>query len=353
MSRLLRSFIGRRPGASPSPETRRSRPQLEILEDRAVPSAAPLDLTTPGAQGFVGGALFQQANRLPAHTGPVGSFVRLQVHHPATVEQGYNTDARPLQFDENADPLLTHALRLSDVPVVVIDGVTYRQFVLEVNQTRSSPLLSLDELRLYASDAANLTGYDGNQLAGLNPLYNLDAGGDHWILLDNRLSRGGIDMTANIPEILFTGVDPNSYVYLYSKFGLNEKADGAFEEWGVALNGVSAASPPPAPSSLSGSVTSSIGGGIQGVQITLTGVDAAGNKITLVTQTDQNGNFAFANLAPGTYTLTETPPGGLPPSAETLGTLGGAIGVDQFTNIVVPSGSNGTGYNFGQIFVGS
>jgi hypothetical protein len=346
-------LFGRRPGALPSPETRRSRPQLEILEDRAVPSAATVNLTTPGSEGFVDGALFEQANRLPAHTGPVSSFVRLESHRHATVEQGYNTDARPVQFDAVPNFRDTHALRLSEVPVVVINGVEYRQFVLETNQTRSSPLLSLDELRLYASDLPNLTGYSAGQLANLNPLYDLDAGGDHWISLNNRISRGSIDMTANIPEILFSGVDPNAYVYLYSKFGVNEKADGGFEEWGVAMHGVTAASPPPAPSSLSGSVTSAIDQGIGGVQITLTGVDSAGNKITLVTRTDQYGNFAFSNLTPGIYALTETPPASGPSNAETLGTLGGAIGFDQFTNIVVPSGANGSGYHFGQVFAGS
>src|SRR5205823_2080666 len=75
------------------------------------------------------------------------------------VEQGYNTSVRPLQFDENKSPVFTRSLQLSESPDVTIDGVSYHEFLLDINQSSSNPLLSLDELRVYTSNSARLSGY--------------------------------------------------------------------------------------------------------------------------------------------------------------------------------------------------
>ena len=64
-------------------------------------------------------------------------------------EQGYNTDARPLQFDENKSPQFTRSLTLGEVPVVNVGGVEYREFLLDINQKSSASLLSLDEVRVF------------------------------------------------------------------------------------------------------------------------------------------------------------------------------------------------------------
>ena len=82
----------------------RARPFLEALEDRFVPSGLPLDLTTAGASGTIGGAIFQQGDTQPAGSGVIHSFVRIHGLGNVFQEQGYNTDARPLQFDENSSP---------------------------------------------------------------------------------------------------------------------------------------------------------------------------------------------------------------------------------------------------------
>src|SRR5205085_10008458 len=77
--------------------------------------AGVLDLTTPNASGTINGGYFQQTDYQPTGTGKIDSFVRIQAKG---IEQGYNTDYRPLQFDEKKDPQHTRSLLLSAVPIV-------------------------------------------------------------------------------------------------------------------------------------------------------------------------------------------------------------------------------------------
>ncbi len=50
--------------------------------------------------------------------------------------------------------------------------------------------------------------------------------------------------------------------------------------------------------------------GIGGVTVTLSGTTGAGEAVNLTTTTDSAGVYRFDNLAPGTYTVTVTPPSG-------------------------------------------
>src|SRR5207253_2703202 len=92
-------------------------------------------------------------------------------------EEGYNTDARPVQFDEKTDHTFTHSLRLSDVPVVLIHGVAYRQFLLDVNEPASASLVSLDQLQLYVADQGDLNHYvaSSKTLGGKSAVFDLDS----------------------------------------------------------------------------------------------------------------------------------------------------------------------------------
>ena len=76
-------------------------------------------------------------------TGLFNPYVR--VSDNLDVVQGYNTDFRPLQFNE--DSSWTDSIKLSDIPYLWKDGVLYREFQLDINQTNSNPLLSLDEVQ--------------------------------------------------------------------------------------------------------------------------------------------------------------------------------------------------------------
>src|SRR5262245_14920052 len=110
--------------------------QVETLEDRVVPAGTALDLTTLGSSGHLGDAVFAQTNVHPAGSGAIHSFLRLHGHghKDGGVEQGYNTDARPLEFNEKKDHQHTRSLNLDDVGTVNIGGTVYREFLLDINE---------------------------------------------------------------------------------------------------------------------------------------------------------------------------------------------------------------------------
>jgi hypothetical protein len=299
---------------------------IELLEDRVTPSvtAPTVDLSTHAAIGEINGALFQQADAQPTGSGVIHSFVRLQAQGAKqTAQQGYNTDARPVQFDENTSPTFTRALRLGDVPTIDIGGVTYREFLLDINQKASQPFLSLDEVRVFVGSVGNLNNYnsDSHQLNNLNAVYDMDAGGvDNWVKLNARLNQGSGkgDMRMYVPDSVFAGANDNSYLYLYSRFGLNFTANAGFEEWAVNVGGAQGAGVGGTSGSGLGSITGLVsdasGNPLVDVVIFL---DTNGNGVLdsneLYTVTDSTGHYTFDNLGAGfgdfsTYHVTQLAP---------------------------------------------
>lgn len=103
--------------------------------------------------------------------------------------------------------------------------------------------------------------------------------------------------------------------------------------------------------------------GIAGVNVSLSGTAFNGQDVcTLVTCTQAtaaDGSYLFTNLPASNstgYTVRETNSSGTPSAvlslygdgAETLGSLGGTVGADQFSGIVLSTNNAGTGYNFGE-----
>lgn len=305
-------------GANRSPKPAPTRPSivLEQLENRLTPSTTPtVDLAAHGAVGAINDAIFRQFDAQPTGTGVINSFVRLQAPNAkATVQQGYNTDYRKLQFDENTSPQFTRSLQLRDVPVVNFNGVRYREFLLDINQKASQPYLSLDELRLFAGDAPNLHGYDPvtRQLAGrFDPVYDLDAGADNWIRLDARLNQGSGkgDMLAYIPDAAFASAGADAYVYLYSKFGVNATGNAGFEEWAAGQSALTESG-----GSISGTVTD-VTTGLPVANLTIF-LDANNNGVLDENEeyvtTDETGYYIFTGLSTGlgdlsTYTVRVVP----------------------------------------------
>lgn len=288
-----------------------ARPRLELLEDRVVPSGTPLDLSTRDASGEVGDAVFRQATVGPAGTGNLRSFLRIQGHgRDGRIEEGYNTDARPLEFDEKRNRRSTRSLDLSNVATVNIGGELYREFLLDINEPRArdKALLSLDELRLYMSDDPALTGYDAEtgQLAGLDPIFDLDGVEDRFVVLNARLSSGSgrADALVYVKDSLFSEGGEESHVYLYSKFGEEHAAQGGFEEW--------AARPQPYTrglGSIAGAVfddtdgSGTLNDGEPGLVGWTVYLDANENgeldDSEVSTTTDDQGRYTFTNLATG------------------------------------------------------
>jgi hypothetical protein len=217
---------------------------------QAVPSRV-LDLTTAGSEGWVNDALYQTSDLRPTGTGIIHSFVRISKANQNTV-QGYNTDWRPLEFEENNSPMFTRQLPLSIVPIVykTPEGggadMAYYEFLLDINQKGAEGKdddpdwnLSLDELQIAVQTSGDLIGYS---TIFASPIYDLDSGpdGDARIELNSKLNSGSGqgDMVAYIPIpwSLFRADLTGKYVYLYSLFGEpggSPNNDG-FEEWGWA-----------------------------------------------------------------------------------------------------------------------
>jgi hypothetical protein len=190
-------------------------------------AAGTLDLTSGGTGSFNGG-IFTTNTVQPTGTGVIDSFLRLQNNG---TESGYNTSARPVEFDQKTDPNFTRDLLLSSVPVVTINGTAYRQFLLDINEKNAYPgsLLSLDKLQIFQSPVGNINSY-----ANLGTkVYDMGSGNAILLNYDLNSGSGSGDMFAYIPDSLF---DPSvPYVYLYSAFGAlaNAGADAGFEEWAV------------------------------------------------------------------------------------------------------------------------
>ncbi|MFO0808744.1 MAG: carboxypeptidase-like regulatory domain-containing protein [Gemmataceae bacterium] len=273
--------------------------RLEALDARELPSATALDLTVRGSSGEINGAIFAQDDAQPTGSGHIHPFVRIQGSEHGHVSQGYNTDARPLQFDEKWSPRFTHSLHLSDVPRVSLDGQVYRVFVLDLSPTRSRSYLSLDEVQIFTADRGNLTRYKATTgtLGGRTAVYDLDAGGNSWIKLDARLNsgRGFGDMLMYVPESAFANAAPNDFVYLYSRFGEHYWCHEGFQQWAPGPRQTVTTG------SISGNVLNSttgepVAGEVIYIDLNSNGVRDADEPFTT---TDGNGNFTFAGLATG------------------------------------------------------
>lgn len=204
------------------------------------------DFTYYGAKHAINGAILQEYTTAAASgTGVFNTFLRISSNQG--IESGYNSDYSGKDVEFNADASWTRSLLLADVPQVckeAYDGLptqAYREFQLDINQTNSHRLLSLDQLQVWITDQEpSATGYryaDFSSHATL--VWQLDFGGNNnYCLLNYALNPGSgkRDMVVWIPDSLFDS--SKTYVVLYSGFGGDgggayPNNDG-FEEWGVA-----------------------------------------------------------------------------------------------------------------------
>jgi hypothetical protein len=206
-------------------------------------AAIMVDLTTLGASGSIGNAFFIQVNNQSTGTGVIDPFLRLQ-HNGS--ERGINSDG-PYLLDEKAGAW-THAIRVSDFGTVDLNGVQSIRFLLDVNQTNSNPLLSMDGFRIYTAaskDYQSLAQLDTNGTL----LYDMGVGNKVHLNYDLEAGSGAGDALAYLPYSLFSEQQDN-YLYLYSEFGAtggDYASNDGFEEW-ARVDGP--ATPVPEPMSL-------------------------------------------------------------------------------------------------------
>jgi PEP-CTERM motif-containing protein len=199
--------------------------------------AAVVDLTTVGSSGTINGALFQQIVAQPTGTGNFDPFVQVTGGGGLDITEAYNTHVNgTLQVGGSNN--FNRPIFLADVPIVNEGGTDYREFLLDINMKKVDPILSLDEVQVFQSGTPNqsVETFAGGiiDLADATLVYRMDAGGDNWVKLDytvNGSGSGVLDMRMLIPDSVFAG--GGEYVYLYSKFGVQEKNNDGFEEWRV------------------------------------------------------------------------------------------------------------------------
>ncbi len=92
---------------------------------------------------------------------------------------------------------------------------------------------------------------------------------------------------------------------------------------------------------------------LAGVTIELSGLDASGGNVLVTTTTDANGYYIFTGLSPSDaagYRVAETTqPAAWADGKDTAGSVGGTVGNDEVTGIVLTATDFATDYNFGEV----
>ena len=128
------------------------------ISQNAFAADVTLDLTAGGSGSLTANDIYSTNDLQAAGSGVIHSFVRINPGGGQDFEQGYNTDFRPLQYDENTSAVFTRSLLLADVPIVHIGAFDYREFLLDINQTNADPLLTLDRVVISLANVADLHG---------------------------------------------------------------------------------------------------------------------------------------------------------------------------------------------------
>jgi hypothetical protein len=200
--------------------------------------ASNLDLTTAGSSGAINGALFLQTDTQPTGTGVIDPFLRLQNSPSETgINTSLDTPNQPILDDKPG--IWTHDLALSTLSQVTVNGTAYYKFLLDINQTAASPLLTLDTVKIYVRNQINslsslnsfISAIQNNTGQGKNPNYDLGA---NTVTLNYSLNHGSGsgDMFMYVPvSDLGTDTTGNQFVYLYTQFGVPNASNDGFEEW--------------------------------------------------------------------------------------------------------------------------
>lgn len=88
--------------------------------------------------------------------------------------------------------------------------------------------------------------------------------------------------------------------------------------------------------------------GLAGVAVNLTGTATGNQAVNTIVTTLADGSYKFTNVAPGSYTITETQPAFMVDGPESLGAFGGNKATNDKMSFTIPQDSHLTNYNFGE-----
>ena len=183
------------------------------------------------------------ASNQSSGTGLFDPFVRLQ---GSPTEAGYNTCSQnnPCGGDvtefETKPGSWTHAVLASAIPVVDcggdLAGTNCWELFVDINEGNSAKYVSLNEVEVWLTTNANITGYNGGFAAPAEQVYDFTG---EILIHDVNQGSGRGDLRYLIPVQPF---DSGDYFVLYSEWGTSAGAspdgktwgsEGGFEEWKV------------------------------------------------------------------------------------------------------------------------
>ncbi|WP_344694893.1 DUF7507 domain-containing protein, partial [Sphingomonas rosea] len=241
----------------------------------------------------------------------------LRVDDSDGTSEGFNTDDSGKVLDNGAS--WTQSLKLSEVPIVIRNGVAYYEIRLDLNEPnngtdglgRPASQVGLSEFQVYFSDrGATLGDYTGSSTTALGSaftkVYDLDSGTDRTLVLSDGASGSGRDdYVFYIPVANFSAAEADDYFTLYAKFGPSPEENATFEEFRIRRD----------TGTITGTKFADINGdGIkQASEGTLSGfkfyIDVNGNDQfdagEIYAVSGANGSFTFQSLTAGTYTIRE------------------------------------------------
>jgi uncharacterized repeat protein (TIGR01451 family) len=251
-------------------------------------------------------------------TGTFNPFVRLQA---SPTEQGYNTNGTT-EFDTKVGKW-THAIKVSEIPQrpcpQLAPTLLCFELFVDINEGNNAKHVSLNEVEVWFTDNANLSGFPFTQTATTTQQYKFS--GD---ILINDVNQGSgrgdlrYDIPINGPSPITLPANCNygnplcaTYFVLYSQWGttanigsISYNSEGGFEEWKVKVY--------PVPPDISVAKTPDAGSINAGQDAVFTIVVTNNGPVTApnVTLSDQ--------LPAGTWTLGGTDAGACSVSATNL-----------------------------------
>jgi len=378
MNWLSRLFTTRK---SPLSAAKRSRPTLEVLEDRSLLSSNPLGLGAAGqfaVLGINGGDVNLNNASITGNLGlgpketstlrkstVTGQFTYDPTSTPDLVKLNKNFFVSGGAVKQDLSQAVADANAASSADAALTPTQTLGQLTDDVTLTGNggTNVIKVRSVNYGNGDVLNLKG-------GANDVFIINVAGDFSLHHGKIQLKGGVTADHVLFNFPTTGSvinlsRDNSVIngtFLAPKRGVVFQDQAPFHGAVIAqdisiqgnaeLNFVGFNLPSTGLSSLSGTVLDEkAAAGLSGVTITLTTTDGLGQTVVVATTTtDGNGAFSFPGLAAGNYTITETLLGGYIDDLNQIGSAGGTTSDCKF-NVALAGGVDGTGYTFGDLAI--